>query len=76
MVPFDDQSPFVTSGMRVGTAAVTTRGMKEDDMVKIVDLIDRVLMNHDNDDEISAVKTEINNWMKDFPLYKEQVSAV
>lgn len=76
MVPFDDQSPFVTSGMRIGTAAVTTRGMKEDDMIKIVDLIDRVLMNHDNDDEINAVKTEINNWMNSFPLYKEQVSAV
>lgn len=70
MVPFDDQSPFVTSGMRVGTAAVTTRGMKEDDMVKIVDLIDRVLMNHDNQDEIEAVKNEINSWMKQFPLYK------
>ncbi|UII34420.1 serine hydroxymethyltransferase [Fulvivirga ulvae] len=76
MVPFDDQSPFVTSGMRLGTAAVTTRGMKEDDMVKIVDFIDRVLMNHSNDDEISTVKTEINNWMNSFPLYKEQVSAV
>ncbi|WP_040496594.1 serine hydroxymethyltransferase [Fulvivirga imtechensis] len=70
MVPFDNQSPFVTSGMRIGTAAVTTRGMKEDDMVKIVNLIDRVLMNHDNQDEIKNVKSEINNWMNQFPLYK------
>lgn len=76
MVPFDDQSPFVTSGMRIGTAAVTTRGMKEDDMIKIVDMIDRVLMNHENEDEISAVKSEINSWMTNFPLYNEQVSAL
>lgn len=70
MVPFDTQSPFVTSGMRVGTAAITTRGMKEDDMVKVVDLIDRVLMNHENEEEILAVKKDINNWMNQFPLYK------
>lgn len=70
MVPFDDQSPFVTSGMRVGTAAVTTRGMKEDDMVKIVGLIDKVLMNHDNEEEINSAKAEVNQWMNQFPLYK------
>ena len=70
MVPFDDQSPFVTSGMRVGTAAVTTRGMIEDDMVRVVDLIDRVLMEHDNEEAIKAVKEEVNSWMANFPLYK------
>jgi glycine hydroxymethyltransferase len=70
MVPFDDQSPFVTSGMRVGTAAVTTRGMMEADMTKIVDLIDKVLMNHDNDQIIAEAKTDINTWMNKFPLYK------
>lgn len=70
MVPFDDQSPFVTSGMRIGTAAVTTRGMQEDDMVKIVSLIDRVLMNNENQDEINVVKCEVNNWMNQYPLYK------
>ncbi len=70
MVPFDDQSPFVTSGMRVGTAAVTTRGMMEDDMVRVVDLIDRVLMEHDNEEAIKAVKEEVNSWMANFPLYK------
>ncbi len=70
MVPFDDQSPFVTSGMRIGTAAITTRGMKEDDMRKIVNYIDQVLMNHDNEDLIADIKSQINSWMKNFPLYK------
>jgi glycine hydroxymethyltransferase len=70
MVPFDDKSPFVTSGMRVGTAAITTRGMKERDMPKIVDLIDRVLTNHDNDTKLNEVKKEVNKLMEDFPLYK------
>ncbi|MEQ8926808.1 MAG: serine hydroxymethyltransferase [Fulvivirga sp.] len=70
MVPFDDQSPFVTSGMRVGTAAITTRGMKEDDMVKIVDLIDKVLMNYEDENTIAEVKSEVNSWMKNFPLYQ------
>jgi glycine hydroxymethyltransferase len=70
MVPFDDKSPFVTSGMRVGSAAITTRGMKEADMTKIVDLIDQVLMNHTNEAKIAEVKSEINQWMPKFPLYK------
>ena len=70
MVPFDDKSPMVTSGMRVGTAAMTTRGLKESDMERIVVYIDEVLMNHDNDRRISSIKEEINEWMKAFPLYK------
>lgn len=69
MVPFDDKSPFVTSGMRIGSSAVTSRGMKEDDVVKIVDLIDEVLSNHDNDAVIADVRKRINTWMADFPLY-------
>jgi glycine hydroxymethyltransferase len=69
MVPFDDKSPFVTSGMRVGTAAMTTRGMKEAEMLHIVELIDSVLMNHDNETFIASVKSEINKWMEAFPLY-------
>lgn len=69
MVPFDDKSPFVTSGMRVGTAAMTTRGMKEGEMLHIVELIDSVLMNHDNETFIGSVKSEINKWMEAFPLY-------
>lgn len=71
MVPFDDKSPFVTSGMRVGTPAVTTRGLGEADMSKIVDLIDTVLMNHENDAKIAEVKSEVNAWMTGFPLFKE-----
>jgi glycine hydroxymethyltransferase len=70
MVPFDDKSPMVTSGMRVGTAAMTTRGMKESDMEQIVVYIDEVLMNHDNDSRLSSIKEEINEWMKAFPLYQ------
>ena len=70
MVPFDDKSPFVTSGMRVGTAAITTRGLIESDMERIVSLIDDVLINHDNDSKIAAVKGEINNWMSTYPLFK------
>lgn len=70
MVPFDDKSPFVTSGMRIGTAAMTTRGLKEADFERIVDLIDRVLMNAENETIISSVRSEINTWMKDFPLYR------
>jgi len=69
MVPFDTRSPFVTSGMRIGTAAVTTRGLIEADMVKIVELIDKSLQNHDNEDILTAIKSEVNDWMVQFPLY-------
>lgn len=70
MVPFDDKSPFVTSGMRVGTPVVTTRGLGEDDMVKIVDLIDTVITNKEDESKIAEVKTEVNSWMSKFPLFK------
>jgi glycine hydroxymethyltransferase len=70
MVPFDDKSPFVTSGMRVGTAAITTRRMKENDMLKIVELIDAALMNHENEGKLKDIKKEVNKWMESFPLYK------
>ncbi|GAB3732971.1 serine hydroxymethyltransferase [Spirosoma lituiforme] len=70
MVPFDDKSPMVTSGIRVGTAAMTTRGLKESDMEQIVVYIDKVLMNHDDAAVLATVKEEINEWMKAFPLYK------
>ncbi|HSJ67174.1 MAG TPA: serine hydroxymethyltransferase [Anditalea sp.] len=69
MVPFDDKSPFVTSGMRIGTAAVTTRGLGKSDMLKIVDLIDRTLANHENEDQLTQIKKEVNDWMVQFPLY-------
>ncbi|MAK06458.1 MAG: serine hydroxymethyltransferase [Marinoscillum sp.] len=67
MVPFDTQSPFVTSGMRIGTAAVTSRGMNEVDMVKIVDFIDKALINKD----FLGVKKEVNGWAEKFPLHKK-----
>ncbi len=70
MVPFDDKSPFVTSGMRIGSPAITSRGMKEQDVVKIVDLIDAVLMNHADESKITAISKEVNALMADFPLYK------
>ena len=69
MVPFDDKSPFVTSGIRVGTAALTTRGLKENDMEKIVDLIDQVLMNKDNESAIASTKKQVNHMMEGLPLF-------
>ena len=68
-VPFDDKSPFVTSGIRVGVPAVTTRGMKEKDMESIVALIDKVLMDIDNEKTIESVKEEVKKLMQGFPLY-------
>ena len=70
MVPFDDKSPFVTSGIRTGTAAITSRGLKEGDMAKIVNFIDDCLMNHEDDSKLSGIRTEINSWMSDLPLFQ------
>lgn len=70
-VPFDDKSPFVTSGIRVGVPAVTTRGMKEEHMEVVVNLIDKVLMNADDEKTITSVKAEVKNFMLQFPLYPE-----
>jgi len=69
MVPFDDKSPFVTSGIRVGTAAITTRGLMEEDMIKIVDWMDLVIT-HKDEKTITNVREEINNLMEQFPLFK------
>lgn len=69
MVPFDDRPPMISSGIRVGTAAMTTRGLLEGDMERIVDLIDTVLTNHSDDSKIAAVRTEVNGWMAQYPLY-------
>ncbi|REH00806.1 serine hydroxymethyltransferase [Flavobacterium aquicola] len=69
MVPFDDKSPFVTSGIRVGTAAVTTRGLVEEDMETIVDLIDRVLSDHTNEDVIEAVASEVDEMMSERAIF-------
>ncbi|MBS1762900.1 MAG: serine hydroxymethyltransferase [Bacteroidetes bacterium] len=70
-VPYDDKSPFVTSGIRVGVPAITTRGMKESDMGRIVDLIDKVLMNIDSESTITEVRNDVKNMMHNFPLYPE-----
>jgi len=69
MVPFDDKSPFITSGIRFGTPAITTRGLKEGDMSKIVDFIDIVIKNHENDNIIKSVKNDVNQFMKDRDLF-------
>jgi glycine hydroxymethyltransferase len=69
MVPFDDKSPFITSGIRIGTAAITTRGMKESHMAQIVHWIDLLLMNADDEAIITQTKNEVNEFMKQFPLY-------
>ncbi len=70
MVPFDDKSPFVTSGMRIGTAAITTRGFSGDDCRKTVDWIDRILSDHENENLIKEVKSHVNSHMSNFSLYE------
>ena len=70
MVPFDDQSPFVTSGIRVGTPAITTRGLKENHMIQIVDLIDEVIMNYENDEVIDSVADKVVKMMEVFPIFE------
>lgn len=69
MVPFDSQSPFITSGIRIGTPAVTTRGLVEKDMIKIVELVDRVIQNHEDEKVIKEVGKEVKKMMKDYPIY-------
>jgi glycine hydroxymethyltransferase len=70
-VPYDDKSPFVTSGIRVGVPAITTRGLKEPDMETVVALIDKVLMNIDNNAVVESVNEEVKSLMSAFPLYPE-----
>ncbi len=70
MVPFDDKSPFVTSGIRIGTAAVTTRGLVEKDMEKIVNLIDEVIMNREDDAKLESIAEKVNEMMSGLPLFK------
>ena len=69
MVPFDDKSPFVTSGIRVGTAAITTRGLKEEDMGIIVDFIDRAIINHNDLDSLHKIGSQVIDFMKKRPLF-------
>ena len=69
MVPFDDKSPFVTSGIRIGTPAITTRGLKEDDMETIASLIDQVIMNYEDENILEEVAEKVNELMSDRPLF-------
>lgn len=71
MVPYDDKSAFVTSGIRIGVPAITTRGMKEEHMEKVVDLLDRALMNADDEALLQKLAKEVNGMMDGFPLYPE-----
>ncbi len=71
MVPFDDKSPFITSGIRIGVPAVTTRGLKEEHMPHIINWLDRVLMSPDDENIIKTVRGEVNEFMQQFPLYPE-----
>jgi glycine hydroxymethyltransferase len=71
MVPYDDKSAFVTSGIRVGVPAVTTRGMQEGHMATIVEFIDRALVNAENEPALASLRGEVNGFMKQFPLYPE-----
>jgi glycine hydroxymethyltransferase len=71
MVPFDDKSPFVTSGIRVGVPAITTRGLKEKDMALVVNWLDKVLTDPDNETVIATVRGEVNEFMSGFTMYPE-----
>ncbi|MDF2447557.1 MAG: glyA [Bacteroidota bacterium] len=71
MVPFDDKSPFVTSGIRIGSPAITSRGLKEKDCLKVVEFIDAALKNKDNPKELAKLKAKINTMMSKYPLFKD-----
>jgi glycine hydroxymethyltransferase len=73
MVPYDDKSAFVTSGIRIGVPAITTRGMKEEHMATVVGFIDKALMNADDEALLSAIGKEVKAFMQQFPLYPELV---
>lgn len=71
MVPFDDKSPFVTSGIRIGTPAITSRGLKEKDCLKVVELLDAALKHKDNPKELAKVRSKVNTMMGKYPLFKD-----
>jgi len=70
MVPFDTQSPFVTSGIRIGTAAITTRGVDKDEIKIIANLIDSSIINYNNESELLKIKNQVNDLMSSKPLFK------
>ena len=69
MVPFDDKSPFITSGIRLGTAAITTQGLKEVDMQTVANFIDEVISNYQNEEFLEEIAEKVNDFMKDRPLF-------
>ena len=69
MVPFDDKSPFITSGIRIGSPAITTRGVKENDIPKIIELIDQALTEDEASEAFQSIKKEVNELMNSFPLF-------
>ncbi len=73
MIPFDEKSPFITSGIRLGTPALTTRGMKENEMKKVAELIDRVLSNLTDEKTIKSVRAEVEALCKEFPIYRDRL---
>jgi len=73
MVPYDDKSPFVTSGIRIGTAAITSRGLQEEQSLQLIEWIDEVITNHEDEKLISGIKTKVNAFMADYPLYAEDL---
>ena len=75
-IPFDKQSPFIASGIRMGTPAVTTRGMKEDEMVKIAELIETLLKNPKDESKLKEVKEEVERLVRKFPLYRERINRM
>ncbi len=76
LVPFDKESPFVTSGIRIGTPAATTRGMKEDAMTKIAEFMDSALEARNDEDKLAAIRKEVREFLKAFPLYKELIDEM
>ena len=68
-VPFDTESPFITSGIRIGTPAITTRGISTEDIIKIVDLIDTVIINYNDQSYIKNIKNEVNSLMSKYPIF-------
>jgi glycine hydroxymethyltransferase len=76
MVPFDTQSPFITSGIRLGTAAITTRGVDLNETAQIVNLIDQAIVNYKNDDQLEKIKSEVNQLMSNKPLFQWETNNV
>ena len=71
MVPFDEQSPFITSGIRIGTPAITTRGLNEAHMIQIVEFIDKVILNFEDEKVLAEIADQVNEMMADFPIFSK-----